>query len=81
MTSPELDVVEFMLAARAYTDNEEFDPGDLPPAYRGAFWDPDAGEEGDPGGIERPLSVTDATITEATGVVSGSILRGRGLGR
>jgi AAA+ superfamily predicted ATPase len=68
MKSPELDVVEFMLAARAYTDNEGFDPGDLPPAYRGAFWDPDAGEEGDPGGIERPLSITDATITEATGV-------------
>ncbi|MFC7156598.1 ATP-binding protein [Halomarina halobia] len=72
MTGPALDIVEFMLTARVYSDNRELDPGDLPPPYRRAFWSADAEPDEStgrpaPGGIERPLSVTATTITEATG--------------
>jgi len=73
MTSPALDVIEFMLTARAYNENREFNPGDLPPPYRRAFWSVEAEPEESagrsaPGGIERPLSITDTTVTEATGL-------------
>ena len=75
MTSPALDVIEFMLTAHLYNEHRELDPGDLPPPYRRAFWSAEAEPEPDessgrraPGGIERPLSITETTITEATGL-------------
>ncbi|WP_254536205.1 ATP-binding protein [Halomarina litorea] len=75
MTSPALDVIEFMLTAHLYNEHRELDPGDLPPPYRRAFWSAEAEPEPNgtsdrraPGGIERPLTITDTTITEATGL-------------
>jgi ATP-dependent 26S proteasome regulatory subunit len=73
MTGPALDVVEFVLAARAYNEDESLDAGDLPPAYRRAFWSTDAVSEdsdgrGPPGGISRPVTVTSGRIAEATGI-------------
>jgi SpoVK/Ycf46/Vps4 family AAA+-type ATPase len=58
-TDSQRAVVEFILTAAVYTENREFDADDLPPAYRSVFWD---------GGIERPLSATEETTREATGV-------------
>lgn len=60
MSDPAVDVVEFVLTASVYDANEEFEPDDLPAAYRGPFWSN--------GRIERPLSVTTATAREATGI-------------
>ncbi|WP_435077632.1 ATP-binding protein [Halococcus sp. AFM35] len=60
MSSPELDVVEFLLTTHVYNDDRERDADDLPPRYRRAFWS----EEG----IERPLAATETTAQEATGV-------------
>ncbi|AQL42607.1 AAA family ATPase [Halorientalis sp. IM1011] len=60
MSDPELDVVEFLLTATAYNDDRDLEPDDLPPAYRSVFWTD--------GRIERPLSVTATTATDATGV-------------
>ena len=60
MSSPELDVVEFLLTAAIYTENRDFDERDLPPRYRRVFW------EG--GEVERPLTTTTNTAAAATGV-------------
>ena len=60
MTDPDLAVVEFVLTAVVYTDDREFDPDDLPPAYREAFYSD--------GRIERPLTPTDETAREVTDV-------------
>ncbi|MBX0322662.1 ATP-binding protein [Halomicroarcula sp. F13] len=60
MSNPELDVVEFLLTTAVYSDRRDLDPDDLPPAYREVFW-----SDGD---IERPLSATNTTASEATGV-------------
>ncbi|WP_254272898.1 ATP-binding protein [Haloarcula marina] len=60
MSNPELDVVEFLLTTDIYTDRRDLDPDDLPPAYRAVFWTD--------GEIERPLSATNTTASEATGV-------------
>ncbi|MFC7018591.1 MULTISPECIES: ATP-binding protein [Haloarcula] len=60
MSNPELDVVEFLLTTTLYTERRELDPDDLPAAYRAAFWSD--------GTIERPLSATTTTASEATGV-------------
>jgi len=60
MSDPELAVVEFVLTAAVYTEDRELDADDLPPAYRRVFW-----EDGE---IERPLSATEETAREATGV-------------
>jgi len=60
MTDPALAVVEFALTAAVYDENSDLEADDLPAAYRSAFWSG--------GQIERPLSVTDATAREATGV-------------
>ncbi|MBV0925507.1 ATP-binding protein [Halomicroarcula limicola] len=60
MSNPELDVVEFLLTTDVYSERRDLDPDDLPPAYRTVFW-----SEGD---IERPLSATNTTASEATGV-------------
>jgi AAA+ superfamily predicted ATPase len=60
MNDPECAVVEFVLTATVYTDDKQFDPDDLPPAYRAVFYSD--------GRIERPLSATTDTAAEATGV-------------
>jgi ATP-dependent 26S proteasome regulatory subunit len=60
MSSPELDVVEFLLTTHVYNDDRERDADDLPPRYRRAFWS----EEG----IERPLAATETTAETATGI-------------
>ncbi len=60
MSSPELDVVEFLLTAAIYTENRDLDERDLPPQYRRVFW-----EDGE---VERPLTTTTNTAAAATGV-------------
>ena len=60
MSNPELDVVEFLLTTTIYSERRDLDPDDLPPAYRTVFWSD--------GTIERPLSATTTTASEATGV-------------
>jgi AAA+ superfamily predicted ATPase len=59
MTDPAFQVVDLLLTAHVY-GKRDLDENDLPPAYRAPFW-------GD-GGIERPLTVTSAVASEATGV-------------
>ncbi len=60
MSSPELEVVEFLLTASIYTENQELDERDLPPRYRRVFW-----EDGE---VERPLTTTNSTAAAATGI-------------
>jgi len=60
MSNPELDVVEFLLTTAVYSDRQDLEPDDLPAAYRSVFWSD--------GAIERPLSATNTTAKEATGV-------------
>ncbi|MFC7133010.1 MULTISPECIES: ATP-binding protein [Salinibaculum] len=60
MNDPERAVVEFVLTASVYTENKQFEPDDLPPAYREAFYSD--------GRIERPLSPTLESAAAATGV-------------
>ena len=60
MSSPELDVIEFLLTAAIYTENRDLDERDLPPRYRRVFW-----EDGE---VERPLKTTTNTAAAATGV-------------
>ncbi|AEN06377.1 AAA ATPase central domain protein [halophilic archaeon DL31] len=60
MTDPALDVVEFLLTAHTYTEEEELDEGDLPPRIRQVFWSD--------GAIERPLAVTQDRARTATSV-------------
>jgi ATP-dependent 26S proteasome regulatory subunit len=61
-----LDVVEFLLTTRVYDDERSLDENDLPPRYRKVFWT--GGDGNEPGGIERPLSVTNNTARSATGI-------------
>ena len=76
MSEPALNVVEFLLTARQYTDDEALDENDLPPRFRRVFWTDvseeeqrDANDRGGPaGGIERPLVVTETVARQATGV-------------
>ena len=60
MSDASIDVVEFLLTTRLYTDNRSLDENDLPPRYRQVFW-----SEGE---IERPLSATNSTTRTATGI-------------
>ncbi|SDJ50886.1 ATPase family associated with various cellular activities (AAA) [Halovenus aranensis] len=60
MTDSDFAVVEFVLTALTYNEDDELDPDDLPPAYRTPFWSE--------GAIERPLAVTVDTVAKATGV-------------
>ncbi|WP_331235673.1 ATP-binding protein [Natronorarus salvus] len=57
MSDP-LDVVELLLTAHAYNDDQDLDENDLPPRYRAAFWHD--------GTIERPLTVTEGLAREVT---------------
>ena len=60
MSDPERAVVEFVLTAAVYSDRDDLEPDDLPPAYRAVFWED--------GTIERPLVATADAVTDATGV-------------
>jgi len=60
MTDPDVDVVEFLLAASIYTGEESLEPDDLPAASRRAFYAD--------GRIERPLTPTAEAARTATGV-------------
>ncbi|MFW5920159.1 MAG: ATP-binding protein [Halanaeroarchaeum sp.] len=60
MSNPERDVVEFVLTATVYSERDDLDPDDLPPAYRAVFWED--------GKIERPIVATGEAAREATGV-------------
>lgn len=60
MSSGSLSIVEFLLTARAYTENTSLDENDLPPRIRGVFWNN--------GEIERPLAATEENVRQATGV-------------
>ncbi|KZN25628.1 AAA family ATPase [Haladaptatus sp. R4] len=60
MNSGALDVIEFLLTARVYSENRDLDENDLPPAIRQVFWHD--------GTIERPLRTTIETAREATGL-------------
>jgi AAA+ superfamily predicted ATPase len=60
MSDPAFDVVEFVLTAAVYDENERFEPDDLPPAHRRPFWSE--------GRIERPLAASVDAAREATGV-------------
>jgi len=60
MSDPAFDVVEFVLTADIYNDDERFEPDDLPAAYRQPVWSG--------GRIERPLATGVEAAREATGV-------------
>ncbi|WP_302081999.1 ATP-binding protein [Salinibaculum rarum] len=60
MNDPEFAVVEFVLTANVYSEDKTLEPDDLPPSYRAAFYSD--------GRIERPLTPTLETATDATGV-------------
>jgi len=60
MSDPAVDVVEFLLTAHTYTEEEKLDEGDLPPRFRQVFWSD--------GSIERPLAVTQDRARTATSV-------------
>ncbi|MDG5819065.1 ATP-binding protein [Natronococcus sp. A-GB7] len=75
MSDAALDVVEFVLTTSVYSDDRTLDENDLPPSYRRVFWTggSDDSEDDDDGGrtrggITRPLSATNTTIRQATGV-------------
>jgi AAA+ superfamily predicted ATPase len=67
MSDRALDVVEFLLTAHIYSENRQLDENDLPPRYRRVFW-AESDEEGEVGGVERPLVATEKTARQATGV-------------
>ena len=60
MSTPELEVVEFLLTTAVFNADRSLDEDDLPPAYRQVFWSD--------GQIERPLPATATTAADATGV-------------
>ncbi|SIR37615.1 ATPase family associated with various cellular activities (AAA) [Natronorubrum daqingense] len=74
MSDAALDVVEFLLTTSVYSDDRTLDENDLPPSVRRVFWagSVDSDDDGEAGrkhaGISRPLSATNATAREATGV-------------
>lgn len=77
MSDAALDVVEFLLTTSVYSDDRTLDENDLPPSFRRVFWtggvDNEEDEEEEPNrrrhtGISRPLSATNSTAREATGV-------------
>ncbi|GAB7019392.1 ATP-binding protein [Halostagnicola bangensis] len=73
MSDAALDVVEFLLTTSVYSDDRSLDENDLQPDVRQVFWTSGSGDEDEQsgnrqGGITRPLSATNQTIREATGV-------------
>ena len=74
MSDEALDVVEFLLTTSVYSDDRSLDENDLPPTIRRVYWTGTGGEEGASGdrgrqrGIDRPLSATNGTARQATGI-------------
>ncbi|WP_049922206.1 ATP-binding protein [Halopiger djelfimassiliensis] len=72
MSDAALDVVEFLLTTSVYSDDRSLDENDLPPSFRRVFWTGGVDDGDDDGhthaGINRPLSATNSTAREATGV-------------
>ncbi|QLG28053.1 ATP-binding protein [Halorarum halophilum] len=68
MSDPAVDVVELLVTARRYSEDRALDADDLPPRYRRVFWSEAAEDESGPGGVNRPLHVTEPNATTATGV-------------
>ena len=67
MNDPAVDVVELLVTASRFNDDRALDADDLPPRYRRVFWTEH--EDGDePGGVQRPLTVTESTAKTATGI-------------
>ena len=67
MNDPAVDVVELLVTASRFNDDRSLDADDLPPRYRRVFWtEHDDGDE--PGGVQRPLTVTESTAKTATGI-------------
>jgi len=60
MSNAAMDVVEFLLTTRIFTDERDLDANDLPPRFRRVFWSD--------GEIERPLSATNSTARAGTGI-------------
>jgi ATP-dependent 26S proteasome regulatory subunit len=60
MSNAAIDVVEFLLTTRIYTDERDLDANDLRPQFRRVYWTD--------GEIERPLSATNSTARAGTGI-------------
>ena len=68
MSDPATKVVEFLLTAHHYTEQRDLDANDLPPRCRQVFWSDGGADDTSPGGVERPLKVTEQIARTATGV-------------
>ncbi|MFC7070383.1 ATP-binding protein [Halobaculum lipolyticum] len=68
MSDPAGDVVELLVTVHRYNEDRDLDADDLPPRYRRVFWSESPEDEEGPGGVERPLHVTESTAKTATGV-------------
>ena len=68
MSDPAEDVVELLVTVHRYNEDRDLDADDLPPRYRRVFWTESSEDEAEPGGVERPLHVTESTAKTATGV-------------
>ena len=68
MSDPAEDVVELLVTVHRYNEDRDLDADDLPPRYRRVFWTESSGDGAEPGGVERPLRVTESTAKTATGV-------------
>ena len=68
MSDPAEDVVELLVTVHRYDEDRDLDADDLPPRYRRVFWTESSENEAEPGGVERPLHVTESTAKTATGV-------------
>ncbi|PSQ05713.1 AAA family ATPase [Halobacteriales archaeon QS_6_71_20] len=68
MSDPAEDVVELLVTVHRYNEDRDLDADDLPPRYRRVFWTESSGDGAEPGGVERPLHVTESTAKTATGV-------------
>jgi len=68
MSDPAEDVVELLVTVHRYNEDRDLDADDLPPRYRRVFWSESPEDEEGPGGVERPLHVTESTAKTATGV-------------
>ncbi|MFC7097019.1 ATP-binding protein [Halobaculum marinum] len=68
MSDPAGDVVELLVTVHRYNEDRDLDADDLPPRYRRVFWSESPEDEEGPGGVERPLHVTESTAKTATGI-------------
>ncbi|MEZ3144824.1 ATP-binding protein [Halobaculum sp. MBLA0143] len=68
MNDPAVDVVELLVTASRFNDDRSLDADDLPPRYRRVFWTEHDDDGDEPGGVQRPLTVTESTAKTATGI-------------